>query len=234
MMMVVINRRRAVLRNDITFLDHDRCLLNHDRLDRPDPCVLHRVDHRFANALLMQRNDVADLQLPLNPAGMDLRDDHRIAQTASRHRNDVIRGNGRLDGGMLFLLLDINPLLLGIVLTLALLGDFLVTGIAQHGAADSPDRSTDRRPGTGFFVIFTDDSAHDRATESAQDRPSLGVLGERRPVPADSNADKDHQDSNWATHRPAANSHHHHPYRKGEIGVEAMVLAPPSFIGIRY
>jgi hypothetical protein len=165
---------------------------------------------------------------------MDLRDDYRIAQTASRHRNDVIRGNGRLDGGLLFLLLNINPLLLGIVLALTLLGDFLVTGIAQHGSTDRPDRSADRRAGTRLFVVFTDDSAHDRATESAQDRPSLGVLGVYRAVPAHSNADKDHQDSNWATHRPTANSHHHHSYRKGEIGVEAMVLTLPSFIGIRH
>lgn len=98
---------------------------------------------------------------------------------------------------MLFLLLDINPLLLGIILTLALLGDFLVTGIAQHGTADSADRSTDRRAGTGFFVVFTDDSAHDSTTEAAQDCATLGVLSLRRPVPADSHADNDHQDSYW-------------------------------------
>jgi len=128
--------------------------------------------------------------------------------------------------------LNINPLLLGIVLALALLCDFLVAGIAQHGAADRSDRSTDRRPGTGFFIVFADDAANNRATESPYDRPTLGVLGVSGRVPADGNADRNQHDSYLATNRPAVSSHHHR-YRKGEIGVEAIVLTSPSFIGIR-
>ncbi len=177
---VVIRRRGRIVWHHIAFLNHHRRRLHQhltgSRRPSTDAAMLHRRDHRFADALLMQQDDVVDLQLLLNAARLNLVDDHRVAQPALRHVDDVADRDGGLPMDLLLLLMGISPLLLGVVLSLTLLSDFLVASVADHGPADRADRAADSGPSSRFAIIFADDPADNSATESAQNRSPLRVL----------------------------------------------------------
>src|SRR6056297_2791162 len=182
-----MGRRRIVVatnrisRQHVRFVNHGR-LLNHDGR-RPvcgdrltaDASLLHRGDDVLANALLVQGDDVRHLKFLSDAALVDLIDDHRIAQPAAGHVDDVAdrHGGHRLHDalGLLLLLLVVLLLLLGRPL--------LVVRVAQDPAGDGPDDSADRRTGTGFVVVIADDPAGDRAGQTAQRRATLFALGRR-------------------------------------------------------
>jgi len=180
--MMVVVRRRCVAGHDI-FLDHDRSRLDHDGRRSghggADPRILHRRDHRLRHTLLVQQDNVADLQLLLYTARLDLRDHYRFAQPAARHVDDVADRDRRLRRCQLLLLVGVGALLLSVILLLSLLADFFVAGVADHRAADSTERTTDGRSRAGLVVVITDQRPGNRAAESANHGTPLRVLSLR-------------------------------------------------------
>ena len=78
--------------------------------------LLHRVDYRFRDTLLVQADDVVDVRALLNAAGLDLVDDHLLADPVSTHNNDVLKRDALAVKDCLLLLVLITAVVLFIVM----------------------------------------------------------------------------------------------------------------------
>ena len=143
-----------------------------DRCGTADAGVLHRRDDRFADTLLVQRDDVGDGELSIDAAILDLRQDDRIAEARAAHRGHVRQRHDAL--GQRLRGRDDRLLLSGDGRTLLLYGDTLFIGrVAKDSPGNRSDHAADRRAGTGFVVVITDQTSDDRASDSANGRPPL-------------------------------------------------------------
>ena len=159
------NRSRT---NDSLF-DHGCWLDDRRRLRRLGRDSLQFRDNVFANALLVQRDDVRHGDRAHIAALTNLRDDDLIAQPATRHGDDVVHR----DGGCALLLYLI--LLLGLVVhrTLTRQLGISVGCISQEAPGNRADHAADHGTCAGFVVLITDQTTSDRAGDASQGRAAL-------------------------------------------------------------
>lgn len=139
--------------------------------------LLHRRNDIFADALLVQRNDVRDDRLSLHTTGGDLIQDHAFPDSTAAHCDHVtVADRTGLDG------LSVNgggDPLLGLVLlrvVLVLISVVFIAGIAQQSSGDDADGTTDGRAGPRLVVIFTDNRTCDCSGDAAQGGSALSVV----------------------------------------------------------
>lgn len=152
--------------------DDHRLLLNGGS-GTADAGVLHRGDHRFADTLLVERNNVRNLQSPLNASLLNVVHDHRVGQPAAAHVDHICGRHGGLDLSVLLLLVLVILLLILVLLPNSRL--IAVFSVAERTAGDSPQQAADHRSSTRFVIIFADDPTSDGPRDSAERRTTLGV-----------------------------------------------------------
>ena len=119
-----------------------------------DGRVLHRRDSRFAHAIPMQHDDVANFQPALNSVFANVIHDYVVTETVAGHGNHIRRRNGarNLVLPLLFVGLDAR---------------FLLHRVPHNGAGHQANSTADQSPGSRIAVVLANRGAGERTANAA-------------------------------------------------------------------